>query len=630
MLASKGLMASSAVEPIFVDDVFSTYLYTGNGSTQTITNGIDLAGEGGLVWQKIRSSTGSHILVDTARGAGNFLNSNSTSAQTFNASVVSSFNSDGFTDGGSQINGATYASWTFRKAPKFFDVVTYTGDGVAGKTIAHNLGSVPGMIIVKRTSTTGSWYVYHRSLGNGAYQLLNSTDAAITGAVWNNTSPTSTVFSIGGDLSGVNTSGATYVAYLFAHDAGGFGDSGTDNIVSCGSFTTDGSGNVPTVSLGWEPQLLFFKASSVPANWSIWDTMRGFSQTDNLNLSPNTSSAENSFGSVITPTATGFSAGSAAGFNPGTTVIYLAIRRPNKPPTIGTEVFSPNATTNDTILTTTGFPVDLFVESKRGSTGDKYFGTRLLGGFTLTSNTTNQNAETISVSAFQSNVGVRPSLFGAVNSILWSFRRAPGFFDVVCYTGTGDTRTVAHNLTTVPELMIIKARSSISGTSNWTVYSSATGPTGSLLLNTTAAFSTDSGDYNNTAPTDSVFTVRFNITVNALDATYVAYLFATVPNVSKVGSYTGTGTTQQINCGFTTGARFVLIKRTDSTGNWYVWDTARGIIAGDDPYLLLNTTAAEVTNTDYVDPLASGFEISSTAPAEINASGGSYIFLAIA
>ena len=108
------------------------------------------------------------------------------------------------------------------------------------------------------------------------------------------------------------------------------------------------------------------------------------------------------------------------------------------------------------------------------------------------------------------------------------------------------------------------------------------------------------------------------------------YLFATCPGVSKVGSYTGTGTTLQLNCGFTSGARFVLIKRTDSPGEWYVWDTARGIIAGNDPYLLLNSTAVEVTNTDYIDTYNPGFEISSTAPAAINALNGTYIFLAIA
>jgi hypothetical protein len=130
---------------------------------------------------------------------------------------------------------------------------------------------------------------------------------------------------------------------------------------------------------------------------------------------------------------------------------------------------------------------------------------------------------------------------------------------------------------------------------------------------------------------------QFNLTgsVNAPNTnqsgrTYIAYLFATCPGVSKVGSYTGTGTTLNVDCGFTNGARFVLIKRTDSTGDWFVWDTARGIVSGNDSYLLLNSTAAEVTNTDYIDPLSSGFQISSTAPAAINASGGSYIYLSVA
>jgi len=130
--------------------------------------------------------------------------------------------------------------------------------------------------------------------------------------------------------------------------------------------------------------------------------------------------------------------------------------------------------------------------------------------------------------------------------------------------------------------------------------------------------------------TTTSFAVGNDNNVNGSGSTYVAYLFATVAGVSKVGSYTGTGTTNQINCGFTGGARFVLIKRTDSTGDWYVWDSARGIVAGNDPYLLLNSTAAEVTGTDYVDTYSAGFEISSTAPAAINANGGSFIFLAIA
>ena len=112
--------------------------------------------------------------------------------------------------------------------------------------------------------------------------------------------------------------------------------------------------------------------------------------------------------------------------------------------------------------------------------------------------------------------------------------------------------------------------------------------------------------------------------------TGVYYLFATCKGVSKVGSYTGTGALQTIACGFTSGARFVLIKRTDSTGDWYVWDSTRGITSGNDPYLLMNSTPAEVIATNYVDTDTAGFKVTAAAPADINAVGGTYIFLAIA
>jgi hypothetical protein len=108
-------------------------------------------------------------------------------------------------------------------------------------------------------------------------------------------------------------------------------------------------------------------------------------------------------------------------------------------------------------------------------------------------------------------------------------------------------------------------------------------------------------------------------------------LWATVAGISKVGSYTGTGSDLNVDCGFSAGARFVLIKRTDaSSDGWYVFDSERGIVAGDDPYFLLNSSAAQVTNTDYIDPLSSGFTVTSSAPAALNASSGNYIFLAIA
>jgi hypothetical protein len=173
--------------------------------------------------------------------------------------------------------------------------------------------------------------------------------------------------------------------------------------------------------------------------------------------------------------------------------------------------------------------------------------------------------------------------------------------------------------------MIVKPRETAG---DWTTWQSSFSILRRLRLNTNAAINPDNSQhFGGTLPTSSVFYVG---STNSNPVRYVAYLFATVAGVSKVGSYTGTGTTQVINCGFTAGSRFVMIKRTDSTGDWYVWDSARGIVAGNDPYILLNSTAAEVTNTDYVDTANSGFEISSTAPAAINANGGTFIFLAIA
>ena len=124
--------------------------------------------------------------------------------------------------------------------------------------------------------------------------------------------------------------------------------------------------------------------------------------------------------------------------------------------------------------------------------------------------------------------------------------------------------------------------------------------------------------------------VNSNDNVNTSGRTYVAYLFATCAGVSKVFSYTGNGSSQTINCGFTGGARFVLIKRTDNTGDWYVWDSARGIVSGNDPHLSLNTTAAEVTTDDTIDTDSTGFVVNQVSATNVNVSSATYIGLAIA
>jgi len=206
--SAKALGLNSASGPVnYIEDVFSTYLYVGNGATQTITNGIDLAGKGGLIWAKIRSTTQNHILTDTARGLNAQLNTNAATSGTSSTTAVTAFGSTGFTTGTAlNTSSATYVTWTFRRQAKFFDIVTWTGDGTANRSLAHALGSVPGCIIVKNTTSGNveNWKVYHRSLPtspNIATMELNLTSVYATGTNYWGTGPTSTNFIVNSSLN---------------------------------------------------------------------------------------------------------------------------------------------------------------------------------------------------------------------------------------------------------------------------------------------------------------------------------------------------------------------------------------------------------------------------------------------
>ena len=641
MLEAAAGTAAAGGASLDITDVFSTYLYDGTGSALTITNGIDL-GEGGLTWIKKRNAARSHVLYDTERGATFSIASNGTSAQGEITNGLTSFNSNGFTTGnnaGSNENGETYASWTFRKAPKFFDCVTYTGTGVA-KAIAHNLGSVPGMIIVKNTSNTANWRVYHRSTGELGGMVLNDTSAfADFAGYWNDVSPTDTEFTVGWNNE-VNADTQTYVAYLFAHNDSGdgeFGPDGDQDIIKCGSFNSGGSAADVDVNLGFEPQFVMFKPSSAGGGWYMYDTMRGIVTGGNdALLFANASSAETVTGDYIDVTSTGFKF-TAAGWNgvtgPNKDLIYMAIRRgPLAPPTAGTEVFA-----IDTMGSTgdgkepgfrSGFPVDMQIYTKRSGL-NKINSTRLNQGKYLLCDSTVAEAATSS-EQFDYNNGFYAGTSTFSTYISWMWKRAPSFCDVVCYTGTGSSSlTLNHNLGVVPEMMWVKRKS---GTSSWKVYHKDLTNTNSFLyINSTAAEDSAQSNVWPTAPTATQLTIgNYTGDYTGGGDTGISYLFASLDGVSKVSSYTGNGSSQTINAGFTTGARYILIKRTDSTGDWYVWDSLRGIVAGNDPHLSLNTNVAEVTSDDSIDPDSSGFIVNQVAATNINVSSATYIYYAVA
>jgi len=621
----------------FVDGLFQTTLWTGtadgNTGAQDITTGIDLANKEGMLWLYNRDSATAPHIFDTIRGANVRLRTDRTTESGSVDDLMDSFNSDGFRVGvGTTFNNNTVKNvgFTFRSQPKFFDVVTYTGNGVAGRTVSHNLNTTVGMLIIKGVSNSSDWSVFHRSVGNNKYLALNENHAAQTDTTrFQSTTPSSTTFTLGSG-NAVNGSGRTYVAYLFAHnnDDGGFGEPEDQDIIKCGSYTGNGSNDGPTINLGFEPQWLMIKDADGAENWQIFDNMRGMSVGQYpVHLYPNSAAAEGTIQNQFDINSTGFK----ITFNSNRTnangddYIYMAIRRGGmQTPSAASDVFAlddSSTTDNGGYTLNSNFPVDFyFFKNKAG--GDSISIPRLTIG-DLRFNSAGAEDDRSSVMNFDSNTGVtRTSFQGNIDSVDYAFRRALSFFDVVAYTGNGSNRTITHNLGVAPEMMWVKKRS---GSNNWKTFHANLGGTKSMELNTTVEAETNgSALFNSTAPSSSVFSLGTAGDTNGNNVTYVAYLFATVANVSKVGSFTQSGATN-VACGFTGDTpALIILKRTDDTGDWYLFDSERGIVAGNDPYLELNTSDAEVTNTDLVDPYSGGFATTSSL------TNGDYIFYAIA
>lgn len=622
--------APSTIDPqVFVEDLFKINLRTGTGAAGSVTGGPNMTGTSAVL-TKSRSATTNWVMADSERTLTSALVTSSTAAAATKTGGISSLNSDGFSFGNNadyNTSGASLVDYLFKGAPKFFEVVTWVGNGALDRTIPHSLGAMPGMAICKATSGTGDWYVRHDSFPGTEYLLLNSSSAAGDAGtaltlfddanlyVHQNASP----FLLNGN-------GISYVAYLFGNDSSAFG-----NII-CSSYVGNGSSNGPQVDLGWEPQFVMVKNMTAAANWVILDEMRGLSAFANsAKLTPNLTAAETA-AVLATANATGFQPKSTiADINTnGNTYVFMAIRRPNKPPTSGSTVFAPLARTGTGAALTlnTGIMTDLIFGRARASAVPTLWWDRLRGSlFSLSNSTTAAQVSTAnSVTGFDVNTGVKlgsATPNNAVAQATYALRRAPGFFDSIVFKAE-DPGPLRHNLGAVPELTILK---SLTATGDWQVATATTG----MLMNTTGASIGGGIGVYATDTTIERIGMAVNVNPNVSGVYYECHLFATLPGISKVGSYTGDGGSGTvIDCGFSTGARFVMIKRSDAAGDWYVWDSARGIVAGNDPHVSLNTSVAEVTTDDSVDADATGFVINQVAATNINVNGAAYIFWAIA
>jgi len=634
---------------------------TANGSPTIVEDGTEYvadSGKGGLVWIKGRTAveaTQDHRLIDTERGVNEAISSALNDNVLNITGEFTRFNSDGFSLADTTTNGLNrdseeYVSWTFRNQPGFFEVIKYEGNGTAGRTVSHNLGSAPGCIIVKRVESgqsNGDFFVFHR--GNTADPeterlILNGRGATSdTASAWNDTAPTATEFTLGSS-SDVNASSNTYIAYLFAHDDQSFGEDSDEAIIKCGSYTgTGAAGN--NITVGFEPQWIMFKRTDAgSSDWVIFDAIRGLTATSSNNgdrlIYPNQTNAEGELDQIAL-TATGFvTEGSWGEVNASSgEYIYVAIRRPNKPASelAATDLFDPivgQTSGKPNYPSSTGVVDAMFRFNKAGDVGFPQIHNRLTPPNYLISHNNAVESTTPSATSkfhFVMNDGWGDNIGGtSTNPVGYMFRRAKGFFDVVTYAGTGSFVWINHNLGVVPEMVWFKGRDYAS---HWSVFTTQGGTSSHLRLNDhDGNRTTGQSSLWTNLPTATQFRVGSDNEINGSGYDYVAYFFASVDGISKIGTYSGTASNIDVDCGFSSGARFILIKQVNTSGNWYVWDAANGIVAGNDPFMQFNTSGAQTTGMDLVDPLSSGFTVvadSSTYPL-INTNGATYLFYAIA
>ena len=653
---SKALQAASVsgAAGLNVEDIFSTYLHKGpsSGGTQTITNGIDLSNEGGMVWIKNRTISYNNYLYDTERGVSQALISNNSDAE-FTPTIpgLNQFNNNGFqvsdngqgTDGGSHNYGDwDYVSWSWRKARKFFDIQTWTGNGTAGRVISHNLGSRPGMIITKCYSDSApDWTVWHTNRnGTNTHLRLNEVNLPQPGE--DISAATDTTFTVGND-NRINGFGSRqYVAYIFANNNGDgeFGPNADQDIIKCGSYGGTNSANF--INLGFEPQWVLIKNVTSNANWWVLDSMRGISVIEqDAYLRPAQNSIENAE-EVALLRPDGFELqGNHIESNLSTeTYIYMAIRRGQMGrPESSADVFAVESWAGSSAIPrfVSGFPVDFSIHKNKTANDEVVSSARLTQkSYMETSRSTLLSSGTDFMYDYQNGYFDGSTTF---NFISWMWRRSPNFFDALFYRGDSIAgRQVPHNLGAVPEMIWVKRTD---GAGNWWVYhkdqqASTIGglrpPENSASRLDLDSIAVDGTNYwNDTLPSSTAFTVGNLSNTNGVGNDYMAYLFTSLAGISKCGGYVGNGTTLSIDCGFTAGTRFVIIKRTNATGGWFVFDSVRGMSSGNDSTLELNDSSPEIINEDVIEATTTGFNvINSGSTVDTNDLNDRYIFYAIA
>ena len=367
-----------------------------------------------------------------------------------------------------------------------------------------------------------------------------------------------------------------------------YGDDSDQNLIKCGFYIGNGSNDGPEVHVGWEPSLLIIKAADDSGNWVMVDNMRGVAIGDSKQelMSANLNNGDSNY-DVVEFRSTGFKLvrDDYSGTNGSNKrIIYIAIRRPDgyvsKPPELGTGVFALDTGNASSTVPAfdSGFPVDMAFTVDPSVGGNKLIGTRLTGKeFFITNNTTVSDTSDF---FWDSNAGCWKNYNSSYQA--WMWKRGKGF-DTVTYKGNDSTRVLNHSLNAVPEMIWVT--STTSGGQRYVYHSAADGGSSPWTKEfTLGASAGESGSpfWGSSLPTSSTFNIGASSNINSSSKTYVAMLFASVPGISKVGSFTGSSSAKTLTLGFQ--ARFLLIKRRDTNGDWNFFDSQRGMASAPATY----------------------------------------------
>ena len=691
LMAAAGLAGSGGSTQVsYVEDVFKAFSYGGNGVQTTYNIDVDLLNEGGLVWIKGLSHNSGNMLFDSERQLNIPLQTQSAGVQgtTGLANSMDAFTSTGFVLGNDQytdlVNGTNnvdYSCNVFRKAPRFFDIVTYTGDDTADRQINHSLGVAPGFVIVRPIEDAGGvfenyWNTRHKDGGYlaqyalGGYLNTNSSVGNTLGLGEGNASHI--IVGQAGSTTRTNKAGIDYIAYIFADDPDG--PNGNDGLIKCGSFTTDANANA-NVTIGWQPQWILVKCASNTGDWYIMNTSGYWCYDGYRYTSANTNSVETAKITGFYPTTKGFK---LKGLNPtyfpaNETFIYVAIREGNmRPVTTSSDFFKVEANSfsaspflaNDPPQNSAPYKIDTTLTGLRSGTDtslnftvfDKFLGIQeTLSDVLITNNynitgSTKGYLRTLYNYSFNNNAPVSHYTHsnylpaGGTNKVSYIFKDTVGAFGKTFWLGeSSGSQTVPHNLGATPELIIAKRLQDGGsyGTADIVVYHKDISPSNYLYLNrdwsmsALAASSSPSNFWGATADSNNIYP-GWNMTANGGGAAseYVAWLWTSMPGIVDIGSYvgndTGINTAQTIDCGLASSPKFVLVKNASSTGSWYVFDVERGFTSSTSPALTLDTTAAEDDSEDPIDPTSTGFFVIQKNAIKLNTNGDTYIYMAIA